>query len=48
MQQLAERVLRPVAPTGAPGAWYRGHRVMAVNGICLDVADEQANAEYFG
>lgn len=48
MRQLAERVLRPLAAPGAPGAWYRGWRVMAVDGSCLDVADEVANAEFFG
>jgi Insertion element 4 transposase N-terminal/Transposase DDE domain len=48
MRQLAERVLRPLATPGAPGAWYRGFRVMALDGSCMDVADEAANAEYFG
>jgi Insertion element 4 transposase N-terminal/Transposase DDE domain len=48
MQQLAERVLCPIAAPGAPGAWYRGLRVMALDGSCMDVADEQVNAEYFG
>lgn len=48
MRQLAERVLRPVAVPGAPGAWYRGLRVMALDGSGMDVADEQANADYFG
>lgn len=48
MSQLAERVLRPLATPGAPGAWYRGLRVMALDGSCMDVADEAANAEYFG
>lgn len=48
MRQLAERVLRPLAAPGAPGAWYRRWRVMAVDGSCLDVADEVANAEFFG
>ena len=48
MRQLAERVLRPLAVPGAPGAWYRGLRVMALDGSCMDVADEAANAEYFG
>ena len=48
MRQLAERVLRPLATPGAPGAWYRGLRVMALDGSCMDVADEAANAEYFG
>jgi Insertion element 4 transposase N-terminal/Transposase DDE domain len=48
MQRLAERVLRPLAAPGAPGAWYRGLRVMALDGSCMDVADETANAQYFG
>ena len=48
MRQLAERVLRPLAAPGAPGAWYRGLRVMALDGSCMDVADEKANAEFFG
>ena len=48
MHQLAERVLRPLAAPGAPGAWYRGLRVMALDGSCLDVADEATNAQHFG
>ncbi|GAC1526981.1 MAG: hypothetical protein NVS2B4_04050 [Ramlibacter sp.] len=48
MRQLAGRVLRPLAGVGAPGAWYRDLRIMALDGSCLDVADEAANAEYFG
>lgn len=48
MHQLAERVLRPLAAPGAPGAWYRGLRVMALDGSGMDVADEAANAKYFG
>ena len=48
MRQLADRVLRPLAQPGAPGAWYRGLRVMALDGSCMDVADEQANAKHFG
>jgi len=48
MKRLAERVLRPLAAPGSPGAWYRGLRVMALDGSCMDVADETANAEFFG
>ena len=48
MKQLADRVLRPLARAGAPGGWYRGWRLMAVDGSCMDVADESANAEHFG
>ena len=48
MRCLAQRVLRPLAEPGAPGAWYRSLRVMALDGSCMDVADEAVNAEYFG
>jgi hypothetical protein len=48
MRRLAQRVLRPLAAPGAPGAWYRELRVMALDGSSLDVADEQANAQFFG
>ena len=48
MRQLAERVLRPLARPDAPGAWYRGWRLMAVDGSCMDVADEVVNAQHFG
>ena len=29
-------------------AWYRGWRVMSLDGTCLDVADTPANAAAFG
>lgn len=48
MRQLAERVLRPLAAPGAPGAWYRELRVMALDGSCMEVPDEVANAKFFG
>lgn len=48
MQKLAEQVLRPIAQPTVPGGWYKGLRVMAVDGSSLDVADERRNAEYFG
>ena len=48
MHRLADRVLRPLAAPGAPGAWYRGLRVMALDGSRMEVADEAANARFFG
>jgi hypothetical protein len=48
MQQIAQRVLRPLARAGAPGAWYGRWRLMAVDGSCMDVADEAVNAAHFG
>lgn len=48
MRRLAERTLAPVAPADLPGSWYRGLRVMALDGSCLEVPDEAANAACFG
>lgn len=48
MRLLAERVLAPMAKPTTPGAWFHGMRVMAVDGSILDVADEKANADFFG
>ncbi len=48
MKQLADRVLQPMAGPQAPGAWYRAWRLMALDGSCMDVADEAANAQFFG
>jgi hypothetical protein len=48
MKQLARQVLRPLADQRTRGAWWRQWRLMAIDGTSLDVADEQANASYFG
>ncbi len=48
MFRIAQRVLRPLAGADAPGAWYRHWRVMAMDGSTMDVADEAANAQFFG
>ena len=48
MQELANRLLLPVAEREDTEAWFRGRRVIALDGTCLDVADEAANAAYFG
>jgi hypothetical protein len=48
MRELAAKILRPLAEPDSLGAWYRGLRVMAVDGTGMDVADEAANANFFG
>lgn len=48
MEQLAQRVLRPIARPQAKGAWYRDLRLMALDGSCMDLADTPGNADYFG
>ena len=38
----------PLAGPDTPGAWWRGLRLTAVDGTCLDVANTPANREAFG
>ena len=45
---LFERVAKPIGVEGTPGVWLAGRRLVAVDGICLDVADTPVNAEHFG
>lgn len=48
MQELFRATARPLAGSETEGAWYRGWRVMALDGSCLDVADTEANGIAFG
>lgn len=45
---LFERVAQPIGGEQTPGVWLAGRRLVAVDGMCLDVADTTANAEHFG
>ncbi len=48
LQQLHDQTVRPIAIEATKGAWYRGWRVVSLDGSTLDVADEDANDEAFG
>jgi hypothetical protein len=48
MQHLHDDVVGPVALPDTRGAWYRGWRLVSLDGSTLDVADEDANAAAFG
>jgi hypothetical protein len=48
LEALYRAVVSPVATAGTPGAWYRGWRVMSLDGTTLDVGDTAANAHAFG
>lgn len=48
MQALAERCLRPLAQADTPGAFWRGRRIVALDGSTLELADEASNARAFG
>ena len=48
LRRLFVEVARPLASPDTKGAWYRGWRLLAVDGTTLDVADTPANAAAFG
>jgi hypothetical protein len=48
VQQVHDRVVRPVASKATKGAWYRRWRLVSLDGSTLDVADEKDNAAVFG
>lgn len=48
LKQLYVEQVKPIGPPGMAGVWYRGYRVMAIDGSTLDVPDEKANGEVFG
>lgn len=48
LEALYREIVGPVAAEGTLGAWYRGWRVMSLDGSTLDVSDTEANARAFG
>jgi Insertion element 4 transposase N-terminal/Transposase DDE domain len=48
VKALFERVAVPVAAPGAPGAWLGSRRLMAIDGVKLDMPDTPANVAGFG
>jgi hypothetical protein len=47
LRELFDRVAVPLAAPGMKGAWFHGWRVMAVDGVILDVPDTDANVAEF-
>lgn len=48
LKTLYQEQVRPHGPQNIPGAYYRGLRIMAVDGATIDMPDEVANADYYG
>lgn len=48
LRELFARVAVPMARPATIGAWYRGRRVMAIDGVTLDVPDTPENVKAFG
>lgn len=48
LRLLFEAAAGPLATTGKPGGFWRGRRVLSVDGTTLDVQDTAANWDRFG
>jgi len=48
LKELHDQTVRPIAVETTKGAWYRGWRVVSLDGSTLDVADADANDAAFG
>lgn len=46
LRELHRLVARPLATADTPGAFYRGYRLMGIDGVVLDVPDSEANAVF--
>lgn len=48
LQQLHDKVVKPIAVEATKGAWYRSWRLVSLDGSTLDTADEKENERTFG
>jgi len=47
LQKLHDEVVKPIAVESTKGAWYRGWRLVSLDGSTLDVADQKENEAAF-
>jgi len=48
LRQLHDELVGPIATSETRGAWYRGWRLVSLDGSTMDVADEKVNQKAFG
>jgi hypothetical protein len=48
LRRLYEDLVQPIATRASKGAWYRGWRLVSLDGSCLDVVDTEENRAEFG
>ena len=48
LKELFARVARPLAEPGLPGAWFRGRRLVSLDGTTIDLPDTPELEERFG
>ncbi len=48
IRELHDEIVRPIAVEGTHGAWFRGWRIVSLDGSTLDIPDDPVNATAFG
>ena len=48
LKKLFEVIVAPIAERQTKGAWYRGWRLISLDGSTLDTADTEENEKAFG
>jgi hypothetical protein len=48
LERLFQRLAKPFAAAGTPGAWYRGHRLVSLDGTTIDLPDMPELEARFG
>lgn len=48
LRTLFDRIAAPLAKPSTPGAWLRSWRLMAIDGVQIDIPDSDANLKEFG
>jgi hypothetical protein len=48
IQKLHDEVVKPIAVESTKGAWYRGWRLVSLDGSTMDIADEKENEKVYG
>jgi len=48
MKRLYRQVVKPIGDSRSKGVWYRGLRIVSIDGFTLDVGDTPSNREAFG
>jgi hypothetical protein len=48
LKELFHRVAVPLTASGTAGSWYQGRRLMAIDGVVLDIPDTPENRERYG
>ena len=48
LKMLFERIASPTSTQGSVGSWWRGLRLVAIDGTVLDLPDTASNEAYFG